>query len=191
MRRNRQNMQTTKLLLASFLVLMGAQRAFAAIQVAGTPVELAIHQISERTARIQLLPLDEAGRVRAGPPSTVLASFDSTQKLRVREFKASTEVQIGAMRIVVKAEPLSFVILNSDGKTLQEIVFDTGDGSFTFHTDAPVFGLGEGQKQFDRRGSRYPMINGQIGPFLATHGGTIPVPLLIGIDGWAMFVNGP
>src|SRR6478609_1121651 len=97
---NWRNMQITKLLLASFLVLMGAQRAFAAIQVAGTPVELAIQQISERTARIQLLPLDETGQVRAGPSSSVLAPFDSTQKLRVRDFKGSMETQIGAMRIV-------------------------------------------------------------------------------------------
>jgi alpha-glucosidase (family GH31 glycosyl hydrolase) len=35
------------------------------------------------------------------------------------------------------------------------------------------------------------MVNGQIAPLLATHGGTIPVPFLIGTDGWAMFVQSP
>jgi alpha-glucosidase/alpha-D-xyloside xylohydrolase len=35
------------------------------------------------------------------------------------------------------------------------------------------------------------MLNGQRAPLLATHGGTIPVPFLIGTDGWAMFVHGP
>jgi alpha-glucosidase/alpha-D-xyloside xylohydrolase len=35
------------------------------------------------------------------------------------------------------------------------------------------------------------MVNGQIAPWLATHGGTIPVPFLIGTEGWALFVHGP
>src|SRR5262249_52833481 len=32
---------------------------------------------------------------------------------------------------------------------------------------------------------------GQVSPALATHGGTIRVPFLIGTDGWAMFIRGP
>jgi alpha-glucosidase/alpha-D-xyloside xylohydrolase len=35
------------------------------------------------------------------------------------------------------------------------------------------------------------MINGQLSPMLATHGATIPVPFLLGTDGWAMFVQEP
>src|SRR4030095_8614796 len=56
---------------------------------------------------------------------------------------------------------------------------------------APVVGRVEGAEQFDRRGAFYPMLNGQRAPFLATHGGTIPVPFLIGTDGWALFVRSP
>jgi alpha-glucosidase (family GH31 glycosyl hydrolase) len=54
-----------------------------------------------------------------------------------------------------------------------------------------VLGLGEGATQFDRRGTNFLMLNGQRAPFLATHGGTIPVPFLIGTDGWALFVHRP
>jgi alpha-glucosidase/alpha-D-xyloside xylohydrolase len=35
------------------------------------------------------------------------------------------------------------------------------------------------------------MRNGQYAPWLATHGATIPVPFLIGTDGWAMFIHQP
>src|SRR4030095_7168461 len=56
---------------------------------------------------------------------------------------------------------------------------------------APVVGRVEGAEQFDRRGAFYPMLNGQRAPFLATHGGTIPVPFLIGTDGWALFFYQP
>jgi alpha-glucosidase/alpha-D-xyloside xylohydrolase len=76
---------------------------------------------------------------------------------------------------------------------VQQLEFNDSDGtnSFSFHTDAPVFGLGEGEQQFDRRGHYYQMRNGQMAPWLATHGATIPVPFLIGADGWAMFVHRP
>jgi len=41
----------------------------------------------------------------------------------------------------------------------------------SFHTDAPLYGLGEGEHQFDRRVTHYQMINGQHGfaGLLATH----------------------
>jgi alpha-glucosidase (family GH31 glycosyl hydrolase) len=180
------------LLICAILgILAWAGETSAAIQLGGSPVEISVQQISPRTMRIQLLPLDQNGQPRLAPPSSVLAPFESKELLRVRELGDSQEVHIGTSRLVIKHDPLRLSLAVGDGKTLQELVFDAADGSFTFRTDAPVFGLGEGQKQFDRRGARYPMINGQVAPFLATHGGTIPVPLLIGADGWAMFVNGP
>jgi alpha-glucosidase/alpha-D-xyloside xylohydrolase len=79
----------------------------------------------------------------------------------------------------------------ADGKLVQELLFEDEGRAISFRTDAPVFGLGEGGQQFDRRGAFYPMINGQIAPWLATHGATIPVPFLIGTDGWALFVHRP
>src|SRR5262249_49024356 len=69
--------------------------------------------------------------------------------------------------------------------------FDDADGSMTFRTAAPVLGLGEGGPQFDRRGAYHRLVNGQVAPLLATHGGTIPVPFLLGTDGWALFVHSP
>src|SRR5678815_5365610 len=80
-------------------------------------------------------------------------------------------------------------VRRADGKLVQEFVFEDGtNNAVKFRTDAPVLGLGEGATQFDRRGTNFTMLNGQRAPFLATHGGTIPVPFLIGTDGWALFI---
>ena len=59
----------------------------------------------------------------------------------------------------------------------------------------PGVSLGEGGRQFDRRGHLHRLVNGQVspkgGPSARTHGGTILSPFLIGTDGWALFVNRP
>jgi alpha-glucosidase/alpha-D-xyloside xylohydrolase len=73
---------------------------------------------------------------------------------------------------------------------VQVLSFDANDGSIVFRTGAPVFGLGGGRQQFDRRGFYYDFVNGQ-GQLLATHGATVPVPFLLGADGWAMFIHNP
>ena len=57
--------------------------------------------------------------------------------------------------------------------------------------NSPLLGLGEGGPQFDRRGSTDPMIGGQGGYKLATHGGRVPIPWIISTSGWAMFFNQP
>src|SRR6185369_819599 len=79
-----------------------------------------------------------------------------------------------------------------DGSQVQHLAFEEGgEGGLTFRAGGPILGLGEGEQQFDRRGQAYRMINGQLSPTLATHGATIPVPFLIGTEGWALFVHRP
>jgi alpha-glucosidase/alpha-D-xyloside xylohydrolase len=55
----------------------------------------------------------------------------------------------------------------------------------------PLLGLGEGGPQFDRRGSILNTRSGQGGYQLRTHGGRVPVPWIVGANGWAMFVHQP
>jgi alpha-glucosidase/alpha-D-xyloside xylohydrolase len=154
------------------------------------PAELAVSAISDRTVQILLSPLDEKGQPRPGTPSTVLVEQKPEIKLRCRELTGTKEVQAGKMRVQIKLDPLTLTIFGPTGKRIQEFVVGA-DGSMTFRTEAPVLGLGEGGLQFDRRGSYHRSVNGQISPLLATHGGTIRVPFLIGTDGWALFVHRP
>jgi alpha-glucosidase/alpha-D-xyloside xylohydrolase len=63
-----------------------------------------------------------------------------------------------------------------------EIQFNLGSG--------PIFGLGEGGRQFDRRGDNDPMKSSQEGYNKAYFGGRMPVPWILS-KGWALFLHSP
>lgn len=180
-------------LVFSFGFLCTSLLAATTINFCGAPAELTLSEVSERTVRIQLSPLDEQGRPQPATPSSVLVPFTNVEKLRVRELENEKELRVGGLRVSLRPQPLTISLHRADGKLIQELVFDNADGtnSISFHTEAPVLGLGEGDQQFDRREHYYRMRNGQYAPWLATHGATIPVPFLIGTDGWAMFFYQP
>jgi alpha-glucosidase len=170
--------------------LLVSRAAAAAIQINGAAVELSIAQTSERTVHLAISPLDEQGQRKPEPPSAVLVPFESVEVLRARELEDAREVGVGRLRVRVQPQPLTVMIRRADGRVVQELAIDQNDGSIRFRTEAPVFGLGEGRQQLDRRGFFYNFVNGQT-TFLATHSATIPVPFLIGADGWSMFVHNP
>jgi alpha-glucosidase (family GH31 glycosyl hydrolase) len=167
--------------------------ADSALQFGGVPRKLVISQVSERTVRIELTPLDQQGHPLDPTPSRVLVPFPASEKLRTRALAGQKRLHVGKLELIVNPQPLSITIHRPDGSLVQELNFVEVDGTnqVSFHTDAPVLGMGEGADQFDRRGHFYRMVNGQIAPFLATKGATIPVPFLIGTDGWAMFIPRP
>ncbi len=184
--------QFGKIVIWSLFSLSLASPSAEPLRFAGTPSELAIEQVSERTVRIELSPVDEKGGPQPEAISSDLVLFPLKEKLRIRQLPASREIRAGGLRISVKPDPLTISFRKADGSIVQTLTFETGTNTaLSFKTDAPLLGLGEGEQQFDRRGKLYPMINGQLSPMLATHGATIPVPFLIGTDGWALFVQEP
>ena len=162
------------------------------IQFGGVPAELVISQVSERTLRLELKPLDAQGRAQTAVPSPVLDSFPMTGKLRIRELVGEKQLRVGQLRVSIKPRPLTVTVRRADGKLVQELGFDESNGtnSISFRTDGPVLGLGEGAEQLDRRGVNYPLINGQRYR-LAELGTRIFSPFLIGTEGWAMYVSAP
>jgi len=160
------------------------------IRYRGDRAELTVAAVSERTVQVVLTPFDEKDKPRTSPPSTVLVEQKPDVKLRCRELTEVKEVPSGKVTVKVKPGPLTVTIAGPSGKVIQELSFGE-DGSMTFRADAPVLGMGEGGQQFDRRGHYHRLVNGQVAPLLATHGGTILVPFLIGTDGWALFVHRP
>jgi alpha-glucosidase/alpha-D-xyloside xylohydrolase len=162
-----------------------------AIRVGGSPVELTIGSVGERMVRIDVSPLNENGRPVPSPGTAVFVPYESVERLRVRELPAPRTVEAGRLRVAVEPRPLTVTVTRAaDGRVVQALSFNASDGSIVFRTAAPVFGLGEGRQQFDRRGFYYDFVNGQ-GQLLATHGATVPVPFLLGADGWAMFIHNP
>src|SRR5215210_49654 len=66
------------------------------------PAELAVAAVGDRTIRVTLAPLDEAGKPRPGPASTALVGLKPEPKLRVRDLAETKEVEVGRLRVRVK-----------------------------------------------------------------------------------------
>ncbi|HZQ53207.1 MAG TPA: TIM-barrel domain-containing protein [Bryobacteraceae bacterium] len=138
----------------------------AAYLLGSVPVHWAITPVSSVILRLRLL----RGRRPAGLPEIMAW---------------------GGRRVRVTDSPLAATIEDENGTAIQSFGVDD-QGTVTFKSSAgPVFGLGEGGPQFDRRGQTYNMRNGQFAPFLSTIGARLPVPWLISTDGWAIFFQQP
>jgi alpha-glucosidase/alpha-D-xyloside xylohydrolase len=112
----------------------------------------------------------------------------------VARLRAETgrEFVLGGFRLKISFHPVSITVTSELGAVIQEFVWDENTGVLSFLTgSAPLFGLGEGGPQFDRRGSTDAMRSGQGGYKLRTHGGRVPIPWIIGASGWALFFHQP
>jgi alpha-glucosidase/alpha-D-xyloside xylohydrolase len=171
-----------------------AAESEASIRFAGVPAELALSEVSERTVRLELSPLDDRGNPRPPSPSTVLVPFVASEKLRVRELPREKELRVGELRVIIKSQPLIVSVRRADGKLVQELAFDemaATNAGVAFHTDGPVLGLGEGAQQFDRRGALYPMEPGWGAWNRPVLGSVVPSPFVIGTEGWAVLAHRP
>jgi alpha-glucosidase/alpha-D-xyloside xylohydrolase len=150
--------------------------------------------VSEHTLRVELSPLDARGKPIPPTPSSVLVSFSTAEKLRARELSGETVLHVGGFRVLVKASPLTITAERESGKLIQQFTFDESGGTnagVVFRTEAPVFGLGEGAQQFDRRGALYPMEPSWGGWNRSVLGSVVPSPFVVGADGWALFAHRP
>jgi hypothetical protein len=169
-----------------------AQADDTAIRVAGRPVEIVLEQVSPRTIRVSVVPI-EAGRPMPIPldGSLVRPSWNKPFA-RISTLSAPERLRAGDLTVIVSPDPITVRVETADGRLVQELQINRATGSMTFPLgDAPVVGFGQGGPQFDRRGSTDRMRSGQGAYRLRTHGGRVPVPWLIGTGGWALFIHQP
>ena len=124
----------------------------------------------------------------------MLVDFPAREKLRCRQLSRPTELRAGQLRLSLNASPLTITVRRKNGAPVQELVFDREPGTnagVSFSTAAPVFGLGEGAQQFDRRGAFYPMEPGWGAWNRPVLGSVVPSPFVIGTEGWALFAHRP
>jgi alpha-glucosidase (family GH31 glycosyl hydrolase) len=183
-----------QLLVAAGTLMLPEQRAAAqtAPRSPHAESEIQITSVSEHTFRLTLLPIKNG---RAGPVpldgSLVQSVWGNPVSVLRSDWRSQT-VLAGGVRVHAMPKPLAFKIENAAGQKVQEITVDEKTGAVSFETgNSPIFGLGEGGPQFDRRGSVDQMISGQGGYQLKTHGGRVPIPWIISASGWAMFIHQP
>jgi alpha-glucosidase (family GH31 glycosyl hydrolase) len=162
------------------------------VRVAGRSVEITLTSVSPHTFRLTVAPVVK-GAPAAVPANGSLALTSSAKPAAHLRGEASAQpVQLGDLRVEVSTDALTFGVKSAGGDAIQQLKIDSATGVVSFATgDSPLLGLGEGGPQFDRRGSTDAMRSGQGGYKLATHGGRVPIPWLIGTAGWAIFFNQP
>ena len=163
----------------------------ATLQIGGRPVEIALTPASLHTVRITAQAI-ESGRLQAIPSDGALVKEDWGQPaIRVRALSAPRTVKCGELTVTLARDPTTIRVEAHNRRLAQELKFDPS-GGVEFHMgDGPVFGLGQGGPQFDRRGNLDRMLSGQGGYKLHTHGAKVPIQFVIGSAGWAMFVRYP
>ena len=94
--------------------------------------------------------------------------------------------------MTIKPSPLTIEVASLAGKLVQRLSFDEKGRGVTFRLGAgPVLGLGGGGAQFDRRGSFDAMNNGHRAGEYQIFGSRVPIPFLIGTEGWGLFLHRP
>ena len=149
------------------------------LTVAGRPVEIAIVTISRSTVRITVRPIVNGKPIRDVNHGALVDA-------------ARQSVASGDLVVRVTEGPSTVITITRNGRPVQRLTLDEDDSTVSFAIGgAPIFGLGEGGPQFDRRGTSYPSRNGQGGYQLRTHGGRVPIQWLVSPDGWGMYVHQP
>lgn len=159
---------------------------------ASKETEITVASISAHTARITIAPITNGRAVDVPSNGSLVRTALGLPVERMRSPIREKTIKAGDLSIAISPEPLAFAIKSANGDALQQLKIDDATGTVSFITgDSPLLGLGEGGPQFDRRGSTDAMHSGQGGYKLATNGGRVPIPWLIGTAGWAIFFNQP
>jgi alpha-glucosidase/alpha-D-xyloside xylohydrolase len=170
----------------------GSTMASGGIRVAGQDSEVQLTSVSADMLRLSVLPIKRATTSSIPSDGSLAKTAWGTPVATLRGAPERQKIKCGNITVLFSPSPLSFTITTSEGQTIQQLSIDEESGAVSFQTgDSPLLGLGEGGPQFDRRGSTDRMKSGQGGYHLATHGGRVPIPWIIGTSGWAMFFHQP
>jgi alpha-glucosidase/alpha-D-xyloside xylohydrolase len=181
--------------LKGFLASSGAvfipKAARAGAQLSQLQLEIQITPVSTYTFRLSIFPAHKES-VDEIPTDGSLVKMDWGSPIAKLQAGPTRTISAGDLRLKVSFQPVSIEVANAKGDVIQQLAWGESAGVLSFlNGNSPLFGLGEGGPQFDRRGSTDPMISGQGGYKLATHGGRVPIPWIIGTSGWAIFFHQP
>jgi alpha-glucosidase/alpha-D-xyloside xylohydrolase len=162
------------------------------LQICGHAVEIRMAAVSAHTVRLTIHPVVDGKPVPVPTDGSLLAQVQMSPATALRASFGGRSLQLGSLRVDVSSDPLAFVFHDAGGRVAQTLKIDPRTAAVSFRVGgSPLLGLGEGGPQFDRRGSVDHMRSGQGGYRLETHGGRVPVPWLIGTEGWALFFHQP
>jgi len=166
------------------------------VQRAQLPVEFAVYSVSPITVRITSRPVTNGEPLPIPATGALAAETSGSPVARAAAVSELGRVRAGDLTVRVVETPIgdeglhvveaAVVIERRSGEPVQRLTFRSGetDMSFVLPT-GPLLGLGEGGRQFDRKGGTDRMRNGQVnadadGYRLAIHGTRAPIQWLVG-----------
>ncbi|MGB6459714.1 MAG: TIM-barrel domain-containing protein [Candidatus Acidiferrum sp.] len=177
---------------AGFLLPQGNVSASEGLRVAGQDCVAQLTTVSANTIRLSVLPTGLGATSDIASDGSLVRTSWGPPVATIRGTFQTQTIDCGTTKVRIDPSPLTFTITAAEGQTIQQFSVDEETGLVSFLTgDSPLLGLGEGGPQFDRRGSTDQMRSGQGGYKLATHGGRVPIPWVIGTGGWAIFFHQP
>jgi alpha-glucosidase (family GH31 glycosyl hydrolase) len=177
---------------AGMLLPHGTASASTGLRVAGEECEIQLSSVSAHTFRLSVLPVKRGATSSIPFDGSLVKTLWGAPLAKLRGEVQTQTIKCGDLKVLISPNPFKFTITTAKGQTLQQLTVAEETGVVSFLTgDSPLLGLGEGGPQFDRRGSADSMKSGQGGYHLATHGGRVPIPWVIGTGGWAMFFHQP
>jgi len=185
------------LLLIFILGLFNAQAQ--QITVAGQPGRLDIRVAGENSIRVTLKPLTFKDDFPSNP--ALVTRNWPVPVISLLTIDKAVRKSVGDLIVEIQPNPLTLIVTNKKGQTIQHITFNQ-DGTMSFKLNGqPVLGMGEGGSkpeqgvnwhnlpvEFDRRGhydAMQPRWQGD------AYGSRNPVAMLVGTEGWAVFVASP
>lgn len=159
------------------------------IRYAGQQAELSVVQVTDLTYEIQLTPIGFDTESQA--ESDVLIQYPRKEIWKGRSVMDPVRESVGGLTLEVLHSPLRVIFKNGEGDIIQELFWPDDTGDMHFRTEASVFGLGHGGPQFDRRGEKFPMRDGWGAYERPTHGSRVSTPMIIGANGWSLFIHHP
>ncbi len=162
----------------------------APIVVAGRPVEIVVASVSAATVRITVLAIDGGKPQSVADDGALVGAANGSMVGRRREEFAP--IRAGDLIVRFASSPPTLQVETAKGNHVQRLALGSEEARIAFSLGkGPLFGLGEGGPQFDRKGATYTNRNGQGGFQLRTHGGRVPIQWMVSSDGWGMYVHRP
>jgi alpha-glucosidase/alpha-D-xyloside xylohydrolase len=188
---------STLIIVLFSLVIIASDANAQNITAAGRPAQLEIRAAGESSIRITLKPISFKENFPFTP--AVVERNYPAPAISLSEISKPIKKKVGNLNVEVSPSPLTVTVTNAKGQSVQKIIFND-DGNLSFQlNDQPVLGMGEGGPkpqrgwrtqpiQFDRRGvidSMQPRWQSD------AYGSRNPVAMLIGTEGWGLFVATP
>lgn len=180
------------LFVCSLLLLSMTEANADPIRIGGQRAALSLVPVGAHSVRITLRPVEGEQAVPVHDGRVLAPREWEEPAARITDLEERRTVQLDPLSVTLRPSPLSIEVRSAEGRLVQRLVVGEETGTVDFRLgDGPIYGLGNGGQRFDRRGRFYSMEHGHRPGEYQIYGSRMPVPFLIGTDGWSLFFHRP